>query len=51
VIWKGRLMTSFQMMGSPHINLDLDGYPDVGKTNEFFEQMKGKKIKVAVEAC
>jgi len=47
--WDGFLMTSFQMMGSLHFSLELSGYPDVGKTNEFFDRLKGKKIRVIVE--
>lgn len=47
--WDGKLMTSFQMMGSLHLNLELLGYPDVGETNTFFELMKGRNVRVTVE--
>lgn len=47
--WDGRLMTSFQMMGSVHFSLELLGYPDVGETNRFLEAMKGKRVVVTVE--
>jgi hypothetical protein len=49
VKWDGYLMTSFQMMGSIHFSLELSGYPDVGETNEFFDRLKGKKIRMTVE--
>lgn len=47
--WDGFLVTSFLMMGSLHFSLELCGYPDVGKTNEFFDRLKGKKVRVTVE--
>ncbi len=47
--WSGRLMASFQMMGSVHFSLKLDGYPDTGVTNEFLESLKGKTVKITVE--
>jgi len=47
--WEGHLMTSFQMMGSLHFSLGLSGYPDVGESNEFFDRLKGKKVRVTVE--
>jgi hypothetical protein len=47
--WEGLLMTSFQMMGSLHFSMQLEGYPDAGKTNAFLERMKGKKIRLVVE--
>jgi len=47
--WEGLLRTSFQLMGSLHFSMELDGYPDVGKTNAFLERVKGKKIRVTVE--
>ncbi len=48
--WDGILTTSFQMMGKLCFSLELSGYPDVGKTNDFLTQAKGKKVRVTVEA-
>jgi len=42
-------MTSFQMMGSLHFSMELEGYPDVGKTNAFLEALKGRKIRMTIE--
>lgn len=47
--WYGRLMTSFQLMGGLHFSMELEGYPDVGETNAFLENMKGRRIRVTVE--
>jgi hypothetical protein len=47
--WEGSLMTSFQMLGSLHFSLELQGYPDTGETNAFLERVKGKNIRVTVE--
>ena len=47
--WVGPLMTSFQIMGSLHFSMGLEGYPDQGETNLFLEAMNGKKIRVTVE--
>ena len=47
--WEGLLITSFQMMGSLHFSMQLEGYPDQGDTNAFLERMKGKQIRLAVE--
>lgn len=47
--WQGLLMTSFQMMGSLHFSMELEGYPDQGGTNLFLERVKGKKIRITVE--
>ncbi len=47
--WEGPLMTSFQMMGSLHFSMGLEGYPDQRETNVFLEGMKGKKVRVTVE--
>jgi len=47
--WEGLLMTSFQMMGSLHFSMSLEGYPNQGETNAFLERMKGKQIRLAVE--
>ena len=46
--WAGTLQTSFQMMGRISISLLLDGYPDVGESNKFFEDLKGKQVHVLV---
>jgi len=48
--WVGPLMTSFQIMGSLHFSMSLEGYPDQGDTNVFLDIMKGRKIRVTVEA-
>jgi len=47
--WEGSLMTSFQMMGSLHFSMGLEGYPDQGETNVFLESMKGKKVRITIE--
>lgn len=47
--WDGILTTSFQMTGKLCFSMELSGYPDVGETNEFFEQLKGKKVQVTIE--
>jgi len=47
--WEGSLMTSFQIMGSLHFSVQLEGYPDAGETNAFLERVKGRKIRVTVE--
>jgi hypothetical protein len=47
--WEGLLMTSFQMMGSLHFSMQLEGYPDQGETNAFLERMKGKQIRLVAE--
>ena len=47
--WEGSLMTSFQIMGSLHFSMQLEGYPDAGETNAFLEHVKGRKIRVTVE--
>jgi len=47
--WEGLLITSFQMMGSLHFSMQLEGYPDQGDTNAFLERLKGKKIRLVVE--
>ena len=47
--WDGLLMTSFQMMGSLHFSMQLEGYPNAGETNAFLERVKGKKIRIVVE--
>jgi hypothetical protein len=47
--WIGSLMTSFQIMGSLHFSMGLEGYPDQGETNAFLERMKGKKIRLVAE--
>jgi len=47
--WIGSLMTSFQLMGSLHFSMSLEGYPNQGETNLFLERVKGKKIRVTVE--
>jgi len=47
--WDGLLMTSFQMMGSLHFSIQLEGYPDAGETNAFLERMKGKQIRLVAE--
>lgn len=46
---EGTLLTSFQIMGSLHFSMELEGYPDQGETNLFLERVKGKKIRVTVE--
>lgn len=45
----GTLLTSFQLQGSLHFSMQLEGYPDQGDTNAFLEAMKGRKIRVTVE--
>jgi hypothetical protein len=45
----GCLMTSFQMLGSIHFYLCLDGYPDVGETNRFLEAVKDKQVILTIE--
>ncbi len=45
----GRLMTSFQMLGSIHFSLSLDGYPDVGDTNRLLERLKNRSVVVTIE--
>jgi hypothetical protein len=45
----GTLLTSFQMLGSLHFSVELEGYPDAGDTNTFLERVKGKKIRLVVE--
>jgi hypothetical protein len=47
--WEGSLMTSFQIMGSLHFSMGLEGYPDQGETNVFLESMKGKKVRIIIE--
>ena len=47
--WDGLLMTSFQIMGSLHFSMQLEGYPNQGETNAFLERVKGKKIRLVVE--
>ena len=47
--WDGLLMTSFQIMGSLHFSIQLEGYPDQGETNAFLERMKGKQICLVAE--
>jgi len=47
--WQGLLMTSFQIMGSLHFSMQLEGYPDQAETNAFLERMKGKQIRLVVE--
>jgi len=47
--WEGLLMTSFQIMGSLHFSMQLEGYPDQGETNAFLERMKGKQIRLVAE--
>jgi len=47
--WEGSLMTSFQIMGSLHFSMQLEGYPDQGETNVFLERMKGKQIRLVAE--
>jgi len=47
--WDGLLMTSFQMMGSLHFSMQLEGYPDAGETNALLERLKGRKIRLVVE--
>ena len=47
--WEGLLMTSFQIMGSLHFSMQLEGYPNQGETNVFLERVKGKKIRLVVE--
>jgi len=47
--WDGRLMTSFQLMGSLHFSVNLEGYPPVGETNNFLERLNGKRIRVTIE--
>ena len=47
--WDGLLMTSFQMMGSLHFSMQLEGYPNQGETNALLERLKGKKISLMVE--
>jgi len=46
--WGGALQTSFQSMGRISVSVLLDGYPDVGDSNKFFEDLKGKKVRVLV---
>ncbi len=47
--WGGTLEASFQAMGRISIGVNLDGYPDVGDTNRFFESLRGKKVRVLVQ--
>jgi len=47
--WDGLLMTSFQMMGSLHFSMGLEGYPDQGETNALLERLKGKKVRITIE--
>jgi len=47
--WEGSLMTSFQMMGSLHFSMGLEGYPDQGETNSLLERLKGKKVRITIE--
>ena len=47
--WVGPLMTSFQIMGSLHFSMGLEGYPNQGETNAFLERMNGKKIRLVAE--
>ncbi len=48
--WDGVLTTSFQAMGRLCFSMELAGYPDVGKTNDFLEALNGKAVRVIVEA-
>ena len=47
--WEGFLMTSFQMMGSLHFSMGLEGYPDQGETNALLERLKDKKVRITIE--
>jgi hypothetical protein len=47
--WVGSLITSFQMMGSLHFSMQLEGYPDQGETNALLERLKGRKIRITIE--
>ena len=47
--WDGLLMTSFQMMGSLHFSMQLEGYPNQGETNALLERLNGKKVRLVVE--
>jgi len=47
--WEGSLMTSFQIMGSLHFSMQLEGYPDQGETNALLERLNGKKVRLVVE--
>ncbi len=47
--WEGHLETSFQSMGRLCMEVWLDGYPDVGETNELLKRLNGKKVKVLLQ--
>ncbi len=49
--WRGILKTSFQMLGSLQLaaTIILDGYPDVGDTNQFLESLKNHSVIVTIE--
>jgi len=47
--WEGHLETSFQSMGRLCMGFRLDGYPDVGETNEFLARLKGKRIRLLLQ--
>ncbi len=47
--WDGILTTSFQLMGKLCFSMELAGYPDVGKTNDFLERLDGKRVRVTLE--
>jgi hypothetical protein len=47
--WVGSLITSFQMLGSLHFSMQLEGYPDQGETNALLERLKGKKVRITIE--
>ncbi|VVB62601.1 Uncharacterised protein [uncultured archaeon] len=47
--WQGYLETGFQSMGRLCLGLLLDGYPDVGQTNEFLARLKGKRVRVLLQ--
>jgi len=47
--WEGPLMASFQMMGSLHFSMGLEGYPDQGETNALLKRLKGKKVRITIE--
>jgi len=46
---EGILMTSFQMLGSLHFSLRLNGYPDQGEMNEFLGRNRGKPVRIMIE--
>jgi hypothetical protein len=43
----GTLQTSFGMMGTVHLCLEMPGF--LGDTNQFLEGAKGKRVLVTVE--